>query len=130
LLWGTIAMSGAIALGLYFIVPLLLVSVLGQGYSGTEAQIAAMAWVALVFGLEITLGRRLFASHLHRRRAIVVAAGAVMCAIANIVMIPRWGVFGAIYATAFSYFAVIAAYLFSSRRLAPAGRLQQSVMSP
>lgn len=130
LAWGTVAMSCAIALGMYFIVPLLLVDVFGPEYAGTEAQIAAMALVALFFGLEVTLGRRMFASNLHRRRATVVAVGATTCAVANAALIPFWGVFGAIYATAFAYFAVTAAYAISSRKSAPIGGLQQSVISP
>ena len=130
LVWGTAAMSCAIALGLYFIVPLLLVPVFGPAYAGTETQIAAMAWVALVFGLEIMLGRRMFASHLHRRRATIVAAGAILCAVANVALIPYWGVLGAIWATALAYFTVISAYAISSRKPAAIGGFRQSVISP
>lgn len=130
LIWGTAAMSCAIALGMYFIVPLLLVDVFGPEYAGTEPQIAAMALLALVFGLEITLGRRMFASHLHRRRATAVAAGAVLCAVANVVMIPYWGVLGAVCASAFAYFVVIAAYAIGSRKPAAIGSFRQSVISP
>jgi PST family polysaccharide transporter len=130
LVWGTAAMSAAIALGMYFVVPLLLVDVFGAGYAGTEAQIAAMALLALFFGLENMLGRRMFASNLHRQRATVVALGAVLCTVLNVALIPHWGVIGAICATALSYFFVTAAYALSSRRGAMLGAFQQSVISP
>jgi O-antigen/teichoic acid export membrane protein len=129
LIWGTVGLSCAVALGMYFVVPLLLVDVFGPDYAGTEAQIAMMALLALVFGLEMMLGRRMFASHLHRRRAAIVAFGAALCAAANAALIPHWGVLGAVYATTLSYFVVISAYAIGSRKPAPAG-LQQSVISP
>lgn len=129
LVWSTLLISAAIASGIYFVVPMILVPVLGQQYAGTQSLIAAMALLALLFGLEMTLGRRLFASHLHRLRASAIALGAAVCVIANVAMVRYWGVLGAVYATTLAYFFVTGLYFVNSRKPLMAGAFRSVTSS-
>jgi O-antigen/teichoic acid export membrane protein len=108
LTWITVAFTAAVSVGLYVVVPILLVPVFGESFAGTQPIIALMALLAAVYGLEITLGRILFASNLNRRRAAAVGIGAVVCTVLNFVLIPMLAVRGAIYATTVAYALVIA----------------------
>jgi O-antigen/teichoic acid export membrane protein len=115
-----VAISGAIsvivATAMYWIVPRLLVPILGPSYAGTEPVIALMGTLGLLFGIEIVLGRLLFAKHQQRVRAVAIASGGLVCLVANVWAIPRFGVAGAVYSTTASYLLVNLIYLFSLRR--------------
>jgi O-antigen/teichoic acid export membrane protein len=130
LLWVTLALSVLVALGMYLVVPLILVPVLGPSYAGTQELIAAMALIALMYGPEIGLGRYLFASHLHTVRAAIIAAGALLCVVANLVLVGKLAVWGAVYATALAYFVVNALYLFHLRKPIAGRLLSSPAVSP
>lgn len=130
LLWATLVMSGTVAAVLYFILPPLLVPILGDGYAGAQAYIAAMAIIALLHGPELGLGRILFASHGHAHRAAALACGAVLCIVLNVMLIPRFGMNGAIYATAGAYLAAVVLYGFGLRFPLREQALQRASASP
>lgn len=99
-----------IALGMYFIVPRLLVPIFGANYEGTQPFIASMALLALVQAAEIIPGRTLLAADLQVQRAAVIAGAALLCAALNFALVPLWGGEAANISTTGSYAAVCLCY--------------------
>jgi O-antigen/teichoic acid export membrane protein len=129
LLWLTSAMTVGIALAMYFIVPHLLVFMLGPQYAGTEAFIASMALIAVLYGPEMGLGRILFASRLNMNRARAVGLGAAASLALNLLLVPEFGVAGAIRATATAYLIVVLWYVLALRAAPASGELRQPTAS-
>jgi O-antigen/teichoic acid export membrane protein len=116
LMWLMLWVGGALAWGLYFVAPFVLVPVLGSRYAGTEPFIKTMAALALVQACEVVLGRLLLASDSQVVRAAVIVIGATVALVLNLVLIPQFGVDGAIYACVVSYLLINATYIFLLRR--------------
>jgi O-antigen/teichoic acid export membrane protein len=129
LMWLMVLVSAAGAWGLSFVAPALLVPVLGTRFAGKEPVIASMALVALVQGLEATLGRLLYSSDRQVPRAGVIVAGAIINTTLCLILVPRIGVHGAIYAAAASYAAIDIAYAILLRRPITARRLLRILLT-
>jgi O-antigen/teichoic acid export membrane protein len=95
-----------VAWGLYFVAPLLLVPVLGQRFAGAEPVVQVMALLALVQAVEVGLGRIMLCADRQTPNAAFIAIGAVIGVILNAVLIPRFGVNGAVYAGVVAYVTV------------------------
>jgi O-antigen/teichoic acid export membrane protein len=106
LLWIMLFGGGAVAWGLYFVAPSVLVPVLGQRFAGAEPVIQTMAVFALVQAVGVGLGRLLLCADRQAANAAFVAAGAILSVILNVLLVPRYGVNGAIYAGAAAYAAI------------------------
>jgi O-antigen/teichoic acid export membrane protein len=106
----SIAASLAIAAGMYWVVPMLLVPVFGPQYDGTQLVIASMAILAFAQSAEIMPGRILFAANLQVERAALVAGAAVLCALLNLPLVRQWGIEGATAATAGAYLVLCVLY--------------------
>jgi O-antigen/teichoic acid export membrane protein len=106
LLWIMLFGGGAVAWGLYFVAPSVLVPVLGQRFAGAEPVIQTMAVFALVQAVGVGLGRLLLSADRQAANAAFVAAGAILSVILNVLLVPRYGVNGAIYAGAAAYAAI------------------------
>jgi O-antigen/teichoic acid export membrane protein len=106
LLWIMLFGGGAVAWGLYFVAPSVLVPVLGQRFTGAEPVIQTMAVFALVQAVGVGLGRLLLCADRQAANAAFVAAGAILSVILNVLLVPRYGVNGAIYAGAAAYAAI------------------------
>jgi O-antigen/teichoic acid export membrane protein len=106
LLWLMLLGGAAVAWGLFFVAPSLLVPVLGERFAGAEPVIQTMAVFALVQAVEVGLGRVLLCADRQASNAAFIAGGAVLSIILNVVLVPRFGVNGAIYAGATAYFAI------------------------
>jgi O-antigen/teichoic acid export membrane protein len=106
LMWLMLFGGAAAAWGLYFIAPPLLVPVLGQRFAGSEAIIQSMAVFALVQAVEVCLGRILLCADRQVANAAFVAIGAILSLLLNLVWVPKYGVYGAIYAGAAAYAAI------------------------
>lgn len=106
LIWLMLLGGGAVAWGLYYVAPSLLVPVLGERFAGAEPVIQTMAVFALVQAVEVGLGRLLLCADRQVANAAFVAVGAVFSVILNLVLVPRYGVTGAIYAGAAAYAAI------------------------
>ncbi len=106
LLWIMLFGGGAVAWGLYFVAPSMLVPVLGQRFAGAEPVIQTMAVFALVQAVGVGLGRVLLSADRQTANAAFVAAGAILSVILNVLLVPRYGVNGAIYAGAAAYAAI------------------------
>lgn len=106
LLWLMLLGGGAVAWGLYFVAPALLVPVLGARFAGAEPVIQTMAAFALVQAVEVGLGRLMLCADRQTANAWYVAGGAILSVILNVLLVPRYGVNGAIFAGALSYAAI------------------------
>ena len=103
LLWSMLLICAALAWALYFIAPVLMVPVLGSRYAAARPVVQTMTVLAVMQCCELVLGRLLFAADLQVVRAVFISVGATAAVVLNIVLIPRFGVNGAIYATAAAY---------------------------
>jgi O-antigen/teichoic acid export membrane protein len=103
LMWLMLLGGGVAAWGLYFVAPPLLVPVLGQRFAGSETVIQTMAVFALVQAVEVCLGRIMLCADRQIANASFVAGGAILSVILNLLLVPRFGVNGAIYAGATAY---------------------------
>lgn len=106
LMWLMLLGGGAAAWGVYFVAPPLLVPLLGQRFAGAEGLIQSMAVFALVQAVEVCLGRMLLCADRQIANAAFVAGGAILSVILNLLLVPRFGVSGAIYAGAAAYAAI------------------------
>ena len=106
LLWIMLFGGGAVAWGLYFVSPSVLVPILGQRFAGAEPVIQTMAIFALVQAVQVGLARLLLCADRQTANAAFVAAGAILSVILNLWWVPRYGVNGAIYAGAAAYAAI------------------------
>jgi O-antigen/teichoic acid export membrane protein len=110
LLMLSLGVAIAIAGGMYFIVPHLLVPVFGAHYAGTQTIIASMAILALLQAAEVLPGRILLAANLQIQRVAIVAVAATLCVAANFIFVPRFGHEAAVYGTASAYLLVCSSY--------------------
>jgi O-antigen/teichoic acid export membrane protein len=106
LLWLMVFGGAALAWGLYFVAPSLLVPVLGERFAGAEPVIQTMAVFALVQAVEVGLGRIMLCADKQAANAAFIACGAVVGVILNLLLVPRLGVNGAIYAGVAAFVAV------------------------
>jgi O-antigen/teichoic acid export membrane protein len=106
LMWPMLFGGAIAAWGLYFVAPPLLVPVLGERFAGAETVIQSMAVFALVQAVEVCLGRILLCADRQVANAVFVAIGAVLSLALNLLWVPKYGVYGAIYAGAAAYAAI------------------------
>ena len=129
LMWLMLAGGGAVAWGLYFVAPSLLVPILGTRFAGAEPVIQTMAVFALVQAVEVGLGRILLCADRQVSNAAFVAGGAVVSIILNLVLVPRYGVDGAIYAGALAYAGIDLFCIAALRRPLSGASLARMVLS-
>jgi O-antigen/teichoic acid export membrane protein len=116
LMWPMLLGGGAVAWGLYFVAPYLLVPVLGERFAGAEPIIQTMAVFALLQAVEVGLGRLLLCTDRQAANAAFVAVGAVLSVTLNVLLVPRYGIAGAIYSGAAGYAAIDVLCLVALRR--------------
>ncbi|HTT04846.1 MAG TPA: polysaccharide biosynthesis C-terminal domain-containing protein [Steroidobacteraceae bacterium] len=103
LLWLMLLAAGGLAWVLYYVAPWLLVPLLGVRYAGAEPVVRLISLIAALQACETILGRLMFAADRHHARALTMAIAAAAAVILNLVMIRKFGVDGAIFATAIAY---------------------------
>jgi O-antigen/teichoic acid export membrane protein len=99
LLWLTVLLSGGIAWGLYFVAPVAVVPVLGGKFSGTEPILRVMAGVAVVQAIEAVLWPILLAAGLQVARMTVIVVATVVSLALNVILVPKFGIYGAVLAS-------------------------------
>ena len=129
LLWLMVFGGCLVAWGLYFVAPLLLVPVLGERFAGAEPMIQTMAVFALVQAIEVGLGRIMLCADRQAANAGFIAIGAIVGLILNVVLVPRWGVDGAIYAGAAAFVVVDILCIGALQRPLGAGTLLRMLLS-
>src|SRR5690606_13120756 len=98
LLFAAVAMTLIVVATVRWLVPPLLVPVLGPAFDGAQPAIAAMVSIASLYGVEIALGRILYAHGLQHVRATAMTAGAAACVVLSALAAPRMGIAGVIVA--------------------------------
>lgn len=100
---------------LFFIVPHLLVPVLGERFDGAQPVIAAMAALLFVQAGEAMLGRVLLCANRHVERAAALGVGAVLCIAMTLLLTPRFGAAGALSVAVSAYLLVNVLYVLNVR---------------
>ena len=88
--------GGLLALGIYFVVPLLIVPLLGEGFAAIESVVKTIAVLGALIAIEKAVNRLLLATHLQVRIVKVQCWGLVLLVVLNLVLIPFIGIFGAV----------------------------------
>jgi glycosyltransferase involved in cell wall biosynthesis/O-antigen/teichoic acid export membrane protein len=114
-LWVGFTLAALSAAAMAAAVPPLLVPMLGSGFAGSEAVVAAMAALVFVQGVEIVLGRLLLSANLNVARAAWTAFGACVCAALTLAATRTFGIQAAIAAVVLSFVLVDFLYAVSLR---------------
>ncbi|MET0660883.1 MAG: oligosaccharide flippase family protein [Steroidobacteraceae bacterium] len=130
-LLAAVALTGLVIWGLYFIVPLILVPLLGVRFEPTIPVLQQMTTLALVQAGEVVLVRLLLASDLQISRLRILAGCTALNVVITVALVPRWHISGAIAA---SVAALLVLDLFYTRALptavkAIAGRTAFTLLS-
>jgi O-antigen/teichoic acid export membrane protein len=107
MLWLMVLLSGTLAWGLYFIAPEWVIPVLGAKFAGSEPVVRNMAAVGTVQAAESILWPLLLAAGLQVARLRVISISTGLNVALNLILIPRWGVNGAIAASFVSFLAIV-----------------------
>ena len=105
-LLAAVALTGLVMWGLYFIVPLILVPLLGARFEPTIPVLQQMTPLALVQAGEVVLVRLLLASDLQISRLRILAGCTVLNIAATIALAPHWHISGAIAANVAALFVL------------------------
>lgn len=129
LMWLMLLGGGAVAWGLYYVAPPLLVPILGERFAGAEPVIQSMAVFALVQAIEVCLGRILLCADRQAANAAFVAGGAALSVVLNVILVPRFGVNGAIIAGAAAYAVIDILCIAALRKPLGPGALSRMLVS-
>ncbi len=129
-IWLVVVAGVILAWGLYFVAPALLVPVLGSKYAGSEPVMRAMAALAVIQAIEVGMGRVMFAAHQQVARALAIFLGAAAALGFNLVLVPRFAVYGAIAAGVLSFGVINVVYFAAMRRPMSGRNLPQAVLGP
>jgi O-antigen/teichoic acid export membrane protein len=129
-IWVVLVAGLILAWGVDFVVPQLLVPVLGSKYAGSEPVVRMMAGLALIQALEVGMGRVLFAANLQVARAVAILLGAASALGLNLGLVPAFGVRGAIIAGVVSFAIIDTIYFLALRRPLGGARLLRALAVP
>jgi O-antigen/teichoic acid export membrane protein len=91
--------GGILGWGLVFIVPDLIVPLLGERFAAAAPLLQVMAALALLMGADIPVNRMMMAAQLQQERVACMLVGVVVNIVLALVLIPAMGVQGAVLAT-------------------------------
>jgi O-antigen/teichoic acid export membrane protein len=94
----TLALGALITWGLFFVVPLIVVPLLGAKFTPAISIVQAMAVLAVLSGLAILLIRQLMAMHLQAQYLKIYFSAFVFNLLLTIVLLPIMGMMGAVVA--------------------------------
>jgi Membrane protein involved in the export of O-antigen and teichoic acid len=109
-------MTGVVIWGLYFVVPIVLVPLLGPRFASTVPVLHMMTGLALVQAGEIVLVRLLLATDLQISRLRIIAVGTLLNIALTVVMVRYWYITGAVAAGIMALAAVDVGYALALRR--------------
>ena len=109
-------MTGVVIWGLYFVVPLVLVPLLGPRFASTVPVLHMMTGLALVQAGEVVLVRLLLATDLQISRLRIIAIGTLLNIALMVVMVPYWHIAGAVAAGIVALAAVDVGYALALSR--------------
>ena len=106
----------AIFLGGIILAPQLIHFIYGAQYQGSVLALQILMGALLIMYLNTTFSKTLIAANLQKIIFKITFAGAILNVILNLILIPRYSLYGAAAATLITYFAIFLAYVFSVRR--------------
>ena len=109
-------MTGVVIWGLYFVIPLVLVPLLGPRFESTVPVLHMMTGLALVQAGEIVLVRLLLATDLQISRLRIIAVGTLLNFALTLGLVPYWRITGAVVAGIAALAVVDLGYAFALRR--------------
>lgn len=109
-------MTGVVIWGLYFVVPIVLVPLLGPRFASTVPVLHMMTGLALVQAGEIVLVRLLLATDLQISRLRIIAVGTLLNIALTVALVPYWRITGAVAAGIVALAAVDVGYALALRR--------------
>jgi O-antigen/teichoic acid export membrane protein len=112
-------LSGWLAVGVTYLLPILIVPLFGEDFAACIPLLHWFAVLALLKGGEITLYRLLYAVRLQNTYALSLLVGTVLIVVLNYVLIPKFGLTGAIWAGILSIASVVSICVAGLRRYVP-----------
>ncbi|HEY9515395.1 MAG TPA: oligosaccharide flippase family protein [Gemmatimonadaceae bacterium] len=107
----SLLIAGLIAWGMVFVIPSVLVPLLGDKFSSAGPVVQLMAVFVVLTAVEATATRVLLAVHLQVIKFKLQLASTVLNVVLDLLLIPRFGIMGAIVATAAALVMVDVFYL-------------------
>jgi O-antigen/teichoic acid export membrane protein len=129
LLWVMVLTSGGIAWGLYYVAPALVIPILGAKFVGTESVVRAMAAVAVVQAAEAIMWPVLLAAGLQIARLRAISAATLLSLALNVLLIPRFGVNGAILASFLSLLTIVFLFCLPLRSVLGPRLMQRPILA-
>lgn len=120
-----LALALPASFALFFVVPHLLVPVLGERFDGAQPVIAAMAALLFVQAGEAMFGRVLLSANRHVERAAALGIGSALCVATTLLATPRFGAAGALSVAVSAYLLVNVLYALNVRRALRPARLME-----
>ncbi|MFQ5690522.1 MAG: oligosaccharide flippase family protein [Gemmatimonadota bacterium] len=117
LLKSTMVVGGLVGWALFFVVPAVLIPLLGESFATSVPLLRAMAVLALLAGVEVAAARVLLAARLQARFLALQFLSVLGNIILNALLIPRFGVWGALAASIAALLAAAVLYLEALRRV-------------
>jgi O-antigen/teichoic acid export membrane protein len=102
-----LALSGWLSVGIYLLVPLLIVPLFGAEFAAAAKLLPWFSLLAVLKGCEVALYRLLYSVRGQSVYFRSLAAGTIVIAALNVLLVPRFGVEGAIKATVLSTVCVV-----------------------
>ncbi len=99
----------------------------GEAYVSASVAFIILAWTKVIVALNISLGNPLLAWGKQVKYMKIVTVGAVTNLIANLILIPRWGIEGAAFATFLAEFAVFVGVFNEFQKKIPSTILKLSI---
>ena len=109
-------LTGWLAAGVALLLPLLIVPLFGRSFASTVPLLGWFAALALAKGAETTLCRLLYSTGRQADYVRNLAASTVLIVILNLILIPRFGLLGAVCSAVASTTFVAACCVYSLRR--------------
>lgn len=103
--------GGLLAWALMFLVPAFIVPVLGEQFASAIPVVRLVAVTALLFPIGIVVARFLFATHLQLTRLKIQTWGVVLQVAFTLILLPFYGIAGAVYASIIQLVLMYAGYL-------------------
>ncbi len=123
-LWHAWIVLGGLALwGLYFVVPALLVPLLGPQFATARPVVELMTVLALMQVLEVILGRLMLSTDLQVARVRIITGAAILSLVLNLVLVPAFQLPGAILAATLTMTAISLCCALALQRRMPALRM-------
>jgi O-antigen/teichoic acid export membrane protein len=104
--------SLAIAIAMTFLSGWLVTTIYGDAYSEAGSVLALHIWAGVFVFLGVASGNWFLNENLQRYSSINTTVGAVVNILLNLILIPRYGIYGAAIATVVAY--AVAAYLMNA----------------